>query len=340
MKASLTAENVIFEELVGHSRIRYFSYGRHALAEGLKAACIGKGDRVLLPAFICRDLLSSIHAISAIPVYYSVDEKLCLSVPPEELPEAKAVIAVNYFGFSQDLAPFRDYCDRTGAVLIEDNAHGLFSSDEAGQLLGTRGNLGIFSLRKTILMPDGSALVLNKENSSYRLAPQVEFSKSPEPVSLKIKRLLMRLTPLTGTVPLMTFTIIARRVRRLATGHEILPSPPDAEQALPGSPNPCRHLLNYLAAVNVDKEIERRRKRYREVQAILYGMPCRPVFEVLPDKAVPYGYPFYCPENGIAGIRKILRKHALECFRWPELPDEVKPSAPEHYRTIWFVNFL
>jgi len=328
------------ETFIGHNNIRYYSYGRHALAEALKLIGVGIGDKVLLPSFICRDLLSSINAVDAVPDYYPVDERLCLSVSSTRLPYAKAIIVVNYFGFPQDLKPFRDYCGRTGAILIEDNAHGLFSRDETGQLLGTRGDIGIFSLRKTVLMPDGAALVINNEHIRCELAPQIEFSRAPEPVSLQVKRLLMNLKPFIGAAPLMALTALTRRMRMLTTGHEILPSPPDAERSLPGNPNPCGHLLNYLAEVIVDKEIERRRSKYREVHAILDDLTCCPVFPALLDKTVPYGYPFYCTDNEVAKVRKILKKHALECFRWPELPDTVKLSAPEHYKTIWFVNFI
>ena len=70
----------------------------------------------------------------------------------------KALLAVNYFGFAQDLAPFREYCLRTGATLIEDNAHGFLSKDTSGVLLGTRADLGITSIRKTFRLVNGAAL--------------------------------------------------------------------------------------------------------------------------------------------------------------------------------------
>lgn len=331
---------LIFEDLVGHSRVRYFSFGRHALVAGLKAAGIKKDDRVLLPSFICRDLLASINYLGAVPVYYYVDERLCLSAPPDELPDSKAVIAVNYFGFPQNLQPFRKYCNRTGALLIEDNAHGLFSKDENGKWLGTRGDLGIFSLRKTIPMPDGAALVFNKADAAYRIQTQIEFSEAPEPASFRAKSFLLRLSPFIGTLPLRTLTALTRRIRRASTGHDILPSPPEVECKLPESPNPCRLLTVYMAAVDTDKEITRRRDNYIKVGGLLINTLCKPVFRDLPDNVAPYGYPFYCPERTIQEIKKLLGRHGMECFQWPELPAEIKPSAPEFYRSVWLVNFL
>ena len=128
--------------------IRYFAYARHALVEALRLSGCGSGDRVLVPEFICRDVLGSIHSLGAEPVFYEVTPTLA----PRDLDQAqpaKAVLAVNYFGFPQDLEPFGLYSQRTGAVVIEDNAHGFLSKTEDGQLLGTRTDLGIVSIRKT-----------------------------------------------------------------------------------------------------------------------------------------------------------------------------------------------
>lgn len=102
---------------------RYFSLGRHALRAGFSALGVGKGDLVLMPAFICRDLLAAVHAVQAEVLFYPVDEHLV----PHSLPvddRVKAVLSVNYFGFPQALDLLRDYCTNSGAALIEDNAHG------------------------------------------------------------------------------------------------------------------------------------------------------------------------------------------------------------------------
>lgn len=329
-----------FNSLIGHNNIRYFSYGRHALAEALKIIGVGSGDRVLLPEFICRDLLSSVNSMGALPVYYGVNKKLALDFEADKLPAAKAVITVNYFGFPQDLGPFRDYCKRTGAVLIEDNAHGLFSRDEKGRFLGTRGDIGIFSLRKTILTPNGAALVVNNRKMVCQIPLQMEFDNRPEPLPFNVKRMLKRLPFFIGRLPLGLLTSAVRFLRKLRIGSEIAPSPSEAERMLPEVPNPCRKLLFYLSNFDNDKEIKRRRLLYVNVDNILRQMKVLPVFDVFPQNVVPYGYPFYAAESRIKDMKKLLAKYGLECFRWPELPDAIKPHAPEHYKTVWFVNFL
>ncbi len=329
-----------FEDIIGHNNIRYFSFGRHALSEGLVISGIKEGDKVLLPGFICKDLLASINSIGAVPLYYEVDKKLKICIAPEDLPDAKAILAVNYFGFPQDLPPFREYCKHTGAILIEDNAHGLFSQDEDGRYLGTRGDIGIFSLRKTIPMPNGAALVVNNPNIACKLKPQISFNGKYEPASFKIKQGLRRLVPLIGATSIQSVISCVRCFRKMRTGCEIYPSMPDDEYILPAQVAPCANLFSYLSSVDIAEEKVRRRELYILIDKLLKHSGCKPVFETLPEHAVPYCYPFYAKPSEISMIKTILKKQSLQCFQWSDLPEAVKSVAPVHYRNMWNVPFL
>ena len=145
-----------------HDRVYYYSFGRHALHQALRSGGVVSGDVVLMPELICRDLLSAVNALGATVKYYSVGRDLQFNDDLKTLPHAKAIVAVNYFGFPQDLGPFRQYCEKNESLLIEDNAHGFLSHDENFNLLGTRGDVGVFSLRKTLPLYNGAALVVNK----------------------------------------------------------------------------------------------------------------------------------------------------------------------------------
>jgi len=328
------------EDLVGHDRVRYFSYGRYALFEALKISGLKNGDRVLLPEFICRDLLSSINSIGVVPVFYPVDRSLQVAKPLDELPAAQAVIAVNYFGFPQNLKPFREYCNKAGAILIEDNAHGLFSRDEQGTLLGTRGDLGIFSLRKTIDMPNGAALLVNTSDNLFKLDPQLAPSSLNEPVAFKIKKALKRTVPWAGVAVIRNVTALTRFIRKVRTGKEIPASAPDAEWILPGEPEPCKGLFEYISGIDIQEEVWRRRYLYTEIDKILRDTVAEPVFDHLPEGTAPYLYPFYVDANSIKIVRNVLYKYGLEMFPWPELPDSLAALAPEYYKSVWGVNFI
>lgn len=328
------------EDFLGHGEIRYFGYGRCALQGALKAIGTREGDGVLVPAFICRDLLAAINSLGAVPLYYSVGRDLQLDESPADLPESRAILVVNYFGFPQNLAPFKAYCDRTGAVLIEDNAHGLFSRDETGKALGTRGAIGIFSLRKTVPLPNGAALLFNVTGNGWSIPSQVPSSSKASSPTFKVKRILRRLAPFVGVGILRQFTELGRRLRKFRSGYEIESSPQDAENNLPENAAPCQELLEILLGVDAGHEINRRRELYLELERIIRMAGGKPVFSALPQHVSPYGFPFYSSESQADEIKKILRNICLDCYKWPELPNKIEPHAPAHYKSLWLVNFV
>jgi hypothetical protein len=326
------------EQLVGHARVRYFAYGRHALAEVLRMAGVGKNDSVLLPEFICREVLSAVHVHGARVAYYPVNASLGLACNPADLPAAKAIVAVDYFGFAQDLAPFAAYCARSGAALIEDNAHGLFSRDETGRALGTRGDLGVFSIRKTLAAPNGAALSVNKD--ALMLAPQLPFDTSAPDATFRFKHRMRQLTRVFGPWPARGATTLARLARRLRTGHAIPPSSAQSETHLPAGAVPSAFLPDVMAHTDVAAECARRRELYCLMPALLDPARFPPVFAALPPNTVPYGYPFVANAEAGLSANRLLAHHGLECFRWPELPDAIAPVAPAHYTSVWMVSFL
>jgi hypothetical protein len=328
------------EQLVGHDHVRYFSLGRHALAAALRIAGVAAGDTVLLPGFICRELLAALNAAGVVPAYYPVTARLTPDCELRRLPAAKAVLAVNYFGFPQDLTVFMRYCAQTGAVLIEDNAHGMFSRDARGRALGTRGDIGIFSLRKTLPTPDGAALAVNNKKFAPVLAPQLAFDAAPAPLSFRIKDGIRPLVPVTGPWPARFATACVRFARWAHSGHRIAPSSPDAEVRMPGDGAPCRALLDVMAHTDVAAESARRRLLYQRVSKMLDPSRYPPLFGALPEHVVPYGYPFVADAAAAAAVARTLAKLGLDCFRWPELPDAVAPTAPVHYTSAWIVSFL
>lgn len=318
---------------------RYFSLGRHALTAGLKALSIGKGHFVLVPEFICRDLLASIHAVQAEPLFYPVDRSLApLSLPV--VPGVKAVIAVNFFGFPQLLEPFRAYCAGHSATLIEDNAHGFLSRDERGDLLGCRGDVGILSLRKTFALPDGAALLVNRKDLVGALPAPLPCRDVDLPVSFAVKRLLRRIQNSTGIKIRSLSERITRYLRRMRTGHELPISLPESEYEIPGDSAIHCQSLRVLARVHAENEVKRRRTLYQAFHRELKLFNVEPVFGDLPLGVSPYGYPFRANESDAAAVAHVANRHGYDCFSWPDLPTAVVLSAPDFYQNVYWINFL
>jgi len=324
---------------VGGGQIRYYSLARHALIDALRLAGVRPGSRVLLPDYLCRDLLAPVHLLGALPCWYSVAPDLAPAIPTADWPVADVVLAVNYFGFPQDLAPFQAYAERTGAVVIEDNAHGYLSRDQAGQWLGCRTGLGVFSLRKTLRISDGGALWLGEAFAVRELPAQVPFDGAGiNPAQLTKARL--RSVPLVGELAYRLSTALARALRKWRTGSDVPAADPASERTLPASAHPWAGLLLALACCSAPAEIERRRGAYVRCAAAGERFGAVPVFAALPPHCAPYAYAFRGDAAALAGLRRHAARHGFDLVSWPDLPTEIVGRAPAHYRNVFLVNFL
>ena len=272
--------------------------------------------------------------LGASPIFYDVDESL-RTKSLDRLPTVKAIIAVNYFGFPQDLEPFREYCSKTSATLIEDNAHGLFSRDDRGELLGTRGDFGVLSLRKTFHVATGAAL-LARQGSGISM-PCIERTEGAHALRYALSRLERR----TGIPALAGMRSLIRIARRLAGRPEIETGSPEDETVLPSAMAiGCRSLAR-LNDQDPATEINRRRKLFAEVVDDLRQLPgVHLLHDHLDSHTVPYGVPFRVTDVSHAALHALGRRHHVVVMQWPELPSALAASAPDHYRNVWLVNLL
>ena len=331
--------NCIAPPDIFHGDIFFYSLARFALLEAFNIIGIKPGDAILLPEFICRELIAAIYLSGAKALFYSIDEDL----KPKNLPRdnrIKAVIAVNYFGFPQDLSCFTEFCNVQGAALIEDNAHGFLSRDVNGELLGSRGDMGILSFRKTFPLPDGCALVVNKSSLGVPKPIFLTSRKDPLPKAFLIKSAFRQIQN-TTQIPLKKAAEAAVRVvRKIQTGNEFPKSSRDSEKVIPGQIAIHAESLRQLGNHNLKRETERRRHLYLTVEDRLKGLNIQPIFSELPEHTVPYGYPFRADRDSAKAVEEVARKMGFDCPSWPELPDEVAASAPPYYKNVYWINFL
>ena len=246
--------------------VRYFGYGRTALYEALRLLGLGRTDSVLIPAYICREVLAPINAVGARPVFYDVAPSFSPLRSWKEWPVAKAVLAVNYFGIPQPLEQFEKYCSHYGAILIEDNAHGFLSKADDGRLLGFRGDMGIFSMRKSISMADGAALVVRHAELILRLSPQLASTKSVRTPAAAIHEIR-------GKARLTASFAIAKKARRIwrrwNTGFDMPLSTVEDELNMPAVSAPHADLFRTLNSIDPSMEIARRRELFFRVNELV-----------------------------------------------------------------------
>ncbi len=319
--------------------IRYYSLARYALIDALRLAGAVAGSSILLPEYICRDILASLHQIGAKPIWYEVSEDLKPLNSQEKWPIADIVLAVNYFGFPQDLQPFKDYSSRVGAVIIEDNAHGYLSRDENGQLLGCRTNFGIFSMRKTLRIPDGAALWIKGGVHLNKLPDQAPFTGNGFIPAQKIKARL-RSIPFIGNFLFGVSIALIRWIRKQRSGASVPLRDPESEKTLPVSPEPWKHLLSNITNFSAATEIERRRTAYIRCVEEADRVSAVSVFKSLPVNSSPYGFAFRGDDTAINEMKKFTNEQQYEMVKWPDLPDEIVKGAPPYHLNIFLINFM
>lgn len=318
---------------------RYFSLARYAFLEALRVINIEAGHRVLLPSFVCRDLLSPVAVQGATPVWYDVNPDLTPAEPPENWPDAEVVVAIDYFGFAQDLAPFRAYAEKTGAVIIEDNAHGFLSRDIHGAWLGTRAAFGLFSIRKTLRIPDGAALWVNDPPWQAALDAQLPCDSDGIYPAQALKSRLRRVS-LIGEALFRIAVGLARSIRKLRTGRVGVDPDPASERFLPAGPHPWSGLSIALANCVPEDEIARRRAAYIECAEVAASVGAVPVWQSLPANCAPYAFAFRAGHEASERLRRVAARRGFDMVTWPDLPDAIAAKAPPHYHNIQLINFL
>jgi len=167
---NVTDFEIELAEKVGIRAASAMTTGTAAIHMALKAAGVATDDIVLCQSLTFSATANPILYQNAIPVFIDSDLKtwnMCpkaLEVAFEKYPSAKAVIVVHLYGFSADLDPIIELCEKYNAVLIEDAAESL-GSFYKGRATGTFGEYGVFSFNgnKIITTSGGGMLVSNNE---------------------------------------------------------------------------------------------------------------------------------------------------------------------------------
>lgn len=146
--------------------ILYFTAARYALLHALKEIDAKKNDEILIPAYHCEAMIHPVLDAGCIPIFYKIKENFSTDIEDLEkliTIKSKAIIAVNYFGFIQNIKDVRKICNNNNLTLIEDCAHSLFGSSN-GITVGQTGDYTIGSTKKFFPVAQGGILTCNKDN--------------------------------------------------------------------------------------------------------------------------------------------------------------------------------
>lgn len=137
-----------------------------SVKEGLKVMLSGldRDGAVMLPSYVPGGLVATFLAAGFDVRYYPVEPDLTLDTDAFEeylaTVSPSIVVFIHYLGFADSNYPaLRAAAEAEDALVIEDCARGLFSHGESGALLGTTGDISLFSLYKTLPAPNGGLIV-------------------------------------------------------------------------------------------------------------------------------------------------------------------------------------
>jgi len=163
-----------FEKKISKYLLSKYSFaqssGTTALILSLNALNIKPGDGVILPSYVCKNVLEAVLAIGSIPQLCDVNENGVITektVKKVFNKKSKAIIAVHIYGNICDVVSLRKF-----QVPIIEDACQAFGLDINGKKAGTIGDLGVlsFNATKCLATGEGGMVVTN----SYKYAKKIK----------------------------------------------------------------------------------------------------------------------------------------------------------------------
>jgi perosamine synthetase len=147
-----------------------FNSATSALHGCLVAIGIGPGDEVIVPPYTMSATAMAVMMCGAVPVFADIEPDM-FCIDPDRIISAitertRAVIAVNLFGLPADLVRIGQIAEEHGIILVEDNAQAPLATC-SGQLAGTIGSLGVFSLNRHKVIQCGEGGVALTDDDEY-----------------------------------------------------------------------------------------------------------------------------------------------------------------------------
>src|SRR3984893_4335949 len=153
-------------EFSAYLRVRHVlavSSGTSALHTALSALGVGPGQEVIVPSYLWVSVIAAVVNLGAIPVLAEIDDTFCLD--PESVrslitPRTTGIILVHMSGAPGDAPQLAKLAHEHGLFLLEDCAQCVGGSIN-GQMVGTFGDMGIYSfqMNKNMSSGEGGAIV-------------------------------------------------------------------------------------------------------------------------------------------------------------------------------------
>lgn len=313
--------------------------GRMALALALERLGIGRGARVLLPSYHCTALVEPVVRAGAVPVFYALRRDLSADLDDlaRKAQGARALLAVHYFGFPQEMAALRAFCDARGIALIEDCAHAFFGTC-GGRPMGAHGDVAVASTWKFFAVREGGCLVA-RGPASRLSGPGLRYEAKSMMNALERAWEMGRLPVLRAMAgPLFRLKDRLRDRRKRGGGgagaaSDVPTGGLEFDESWLGR-RPSRFTRFILAFSNRRRIARLRRENYAILLDGFHGLPgTKALFPALPDGVVPYVFPLLVEDEGVFPA---LKRRGVPIVRFGEFLWEgvEDPVALEYSRKV------
>lgn len=179
-----------FVELQGGGYPVAVANGTVTMEVALRAAGIGWGDEVIVPAYTFQATAAAPMAAGAIPVIVEIDPET-YTIDPQAVKEAitektKAVIPVHLGAQMADMDAIMAIAEEHDLIVIEDCAHA-HGAQWRGRGAGTIGHFGSFSLQssKILTSGEGGVLLCRTKELAAKAAGVINCGRSHDPETME-----------------------------------------------------------------------------------------------------------------------------------------------------------
>jgi dTDP-4-amino-4,6-dideoxygalactose transaminase len=171
-----------FAEMQGGGYAVPMINGTVTMEVALRAAGVGWGDEVLVPAYTFQATASAPMAAGAIPVIVDIDPNTyCLDPKAAQkaiTPKTKAIIPVHLGSNMADMDAILELAEKHNLIVIEDCAHA-HGAKWRGKGAGTIGHFGSFSLQssKTLTSGEGGILLCKTPELAAKAASVIDCGR-------------------------------------------------------------------------------------------------------------------------------------------------------------------
>jgi len=152
-----------FAEMQGGKYAVAMANGTVTMEVALRAADVGWGDEVIVPAYTFQATAAAPMAAGAIPVIADIDpQTYCIdpkSIQAKLTPKTKAIIVVHLGAEMSDMDAVMEIAEQHNLVVVEDCAHA-HGAKWHGRGAGSFGHFGSFSFQSTKILTTGEGGML------------------------------------------------------------------------------------------------------------------------------------------------------------------------------------